>query len=239
MNPNKQSRLFTASLKPAWDELQMAEFLAKTKGTIEVWAITHDKDINDNGELIEPHTHVILEYETPRKLSTIANLLNVAENFIEYGKSRNALLRYLTHKDDRDKFQYEEEEVWTNTGLLYADAMMGANMNDREIAQYIMEGKGIELLGIVPSHKLRTIQAFLQFDRTGQLKAELESVKEGINGILSKMVGLEQFATQLIQNTATTLDQAKEGLISIASEIKAVRLTATLQRNNNQKWRKK
>ena len=76
-------RVFGASLKPAWNKEEIQEFLSKTKGDIIVFIINHDKDLNSEGEQVEEHTHIYLEYSTPRKITTVANLLKVESNFIE------------------------------------------------------------------------------------------------------------------------------------------------------------
>lgn len=230
----KKSRLFTASLKPAWDDFQTSDFLARTKGQITVWGITHDKDHDkETGELVEPHTHLILEYATPRAISTVANLLGVAENFVEYGESKPALMKYLTHKADKDKYQYDDDEVFTNTGLLYRDAILGASMTDKEIAEYLLEGKGFELLGIVPSHKLRTIQAFLQFDRTGQLKDELTVVRQTLHEVSLSVSKVATIAIKFENDLEATKEQLQGGFKLIAQAIKETTTKVALFNANN------
>ena len=88
-------RVFGASLKPAWDENKINEFLNKTKGDIIVFIINHDKDIDKNGELAETHTHIYLEYTNPRKIATVANLLEVETNFIEVIRNKKGYLRQI------------------------------------------------------------------------------------------------------------------------------------------------
>lgn len=229
----KKSRLFTCSLQPMWELFEIQEFLAKHKGQITVWGINHDRDTDENGELKTPHTHLILEYSTPRAISTVANLLGVADNFIEYGQSKQALMKYLTHKDDKDKFQYENEEVFTNSGLLYADAIMGSAMTDKEIAEYLLEGKGFELLGIVPSHKLRTIQAFLQFDRTGQLKDELTLVKQTLHEVALSVSKVATIAIKFENDLEATKEQLQGGFKLIAQAIKDTTTKVALFNANN------
>lgn len=230
----KKSRLFTASLKPYWDEFKVMDFLARTKGHITVWGITHDKDTNkDTGELIEPHTHLILEYATPRAASTVANLLGVPENLVEYGDSKQALMKYLTHANDKDKYQYEADEVFTNTGIAYQDAIMGSAMTDKEIAEYLLQGKGFELLGIVPSHKLRTIQAFLQFDRTGQLKDELTIVKQTLHEVAMGVSTVANIAQKFERDIEATKEQLQSGFTLIAQAIKDTTTKIALFNANN------
>ncbi len=212
-------RVFGASLKPAWSADKIKAFLDATQGDILVYIINHDKDNNDLGELVEPHTHIYLEYETPRKLSTIANLLEVEANFIEIIRNKKGYLRYLTNKDDLDKFQYDDNEVLTNSSISYDLRLLGASLSDKEIAEYIIEGRGLDLLGIVPAGRLRTIQSLLHFDTSN---ATLQQVKE-LNYKLDKVVNfvedLDISIKSLIANASTGAKDLIEGLRSISREI--------------------
>ena len=195
-----------------------------------VYIINHDKDNNDLGELVEPHTHIYLEYETPRKLSTIANLLEVEANFIEIIRNKKGYLRYLTHKDDLDKFQYDDSEVLTNSSVSYDLRLLGASLSDKEIAEYILEGRGLDLLGIVPAGRLRTIQSLLHFDTSN---ATLNQVRE-LNYKLDKVVNfvdhLDLTIKDLLVNASTGAKALIDGLHSISKEISAFRSTAMIRR---------
>lgn len=181
MSRKIQGRVFTCSLKPAWSEIAIEEFVNSLTGTCVVHAITHNKDTDENGEVLEAHTHFLVEYETPRKLQTVANLFGVEPNFIEVVKSKKAMVRYLTHIDDPDKYHYEPELVITNSPVAYSDLVLGQNLSDRDIAQYIMEGRGVDLFGVVSASKLRTIQAFLTYDRQGKMFQQMREMNEKLN----------------------------------------------------------
>ena len=163
-------RVFIASLKPAWTEDKMRKFVDSLKGTALVYMINHDRDKNlETDEIIENHTHFLIEYQTPRKILTVANLLEVEPNFIEICKSKKASLRYLIHLDDREKYQYRHEEVIHNNTVDFADLIKGQNLSDKEIAEYLMNSRGMELLGVVSSNKLRTIQSFIDHERRNKI----------------------------------------------------------------------
>jgi len=221
-------RLFTASLKPAWTGEEINAFTKRFNGIAVVWAITHDKDANENGEIIAPHTHFIIEYETPRKISTVARVLNVADNFVELGDSKKALMRYLTHLDDTDKFQYAPSEVLTNSTVPYGELILGTTLSDRDIADYIREGRGYELLGVVSSSKLRTIQAFLQYDISGrissQIKEQSEHILELVETINTMSSLAERFLDQVSTNLGLGLKDAVQALNGIREEAKMNRL---------------
>jgi hypothetical protein len=213
------ARAFTLSLKPAWNDEQIGSLLSKLKGTAIVWAITHDKDTDEKGQIIEKHTHFLLEYETPRKVSTIANLFKVEGNFVEVVKSKPAMLRYLTHKDDPEKFQYDNKQVMTNSTVSYDEVLMGQNLSDKQIADYIAQGRGYELLGLVSSSKLRTIQAFLAFERDGRLVNEVKHLNKQMNELVGVMSEVHQMALDFKESLAGTSESLKSGFVLIAETI--------------------
>jgi hypothetical protein len=216
-------RVFTASLKPAWTTEDLEQFCSSLIGTAIVWAITHDKDFDsDTGELIESHTHILLEYDTPRKITTVANLLKVAPNFVELVKSKKAFIRYLTHMDDPDKHQYDHSEIITNSSVAYQDVILGQNLSDKEIASYIMSGRGIELMGVVSASKLRTIQAFLHFDRTGAIQREIEKLNDKLQMVTDVVINIDGILNAFREGLMNTGIQMKEGLNQIANEISKV-----------------
>jgi hypothetical protein len=223
------SRLFIASLKPVWDEKKVDNFIKSMTGTAEVWVMTHDKDTNEDGEPIEPHTHFVIEYETPRKISTVANILDCADNFIRKGESKKGSLRYLCHLDDADKFQYDPKDVKTNTGD-YNEQILAGMLSDKQIADYIRDGRGYELLGLVPANKLRTIQAFLAYDRTGQIHSQLLKVGQQIEFLSEKMLNIEQMAIGLINGATKTMESMTTGIMRIADEARLARLKAQTKR---------
>ena len=223
-------RTFTASLKPAWDTDQITSFLQQMEGVATCWIINHDKDINENGELCDAHTHIIIDYETPRKLTTIANLLQVETNFIELVKNKKKMLRYLTHKDDVDKYQYQDNEVLTNNDTNYALTIIGNTLSDRDIADYIIQGRGLELMGLVSSSKLRTIQAFVHYDQSNSILSEVRALREQNARIMEVFDNVDGLVKTLLNRVDKTLEDANKGLTMgltmIATEIRR----ATVQR---------
>ncbi len=223
-------RVFGASLKPVWNENKINEFLNKTKGDIIVFIINHDKDINEAGEKVEAHTHIYLEYTNPRKISTVANLLEVETNFIEVVRNKKGYLRYLTHMDEKDKHRYQADEVYTNHNQSYEMIVRGNSITDKEIAEYIIQGRGMELLGVVPAGRLRTIQSLLHFDNSNQVLQEIRYLNKKIDGIVEVVDGVEAF----IENAGELI---KDGIMSmsdsfgiIANEMTKVRKLAGRKR---------
>lgn len=211
-------RTFTASLKPAWEQEKIADWLAETKGALKAYIITHDRDYNiDTGEVVEPHTHIYIEYDTPRKITTVARLLAVEPNFIEVVRNKKGVLRYLTHKDQETKAKYDDEQVYTNAEIDYTTAVMGATMSDKDIAKYIMQGRGMELLGVVSANRLRAIQSFLHFDRSGQIQQEVQA----LNKKLDTIVNFTQQCRVMADNLVLALQGAGEKTLEGAKELAA------------------
>lgn len=224
---SKSGRAFSASLKPAWTQQKILDWLAEHKGAFSAYVITHDKDVNpETGEIVEPHTHVYIEYDTPRKVSTVANLLGVEENFIEVVRNKKGMLRYLTHKDQETKVKYNDEDVYTNADIDYKTAVMGAMLSDKEIAEYIRNGRGLELLGIVPAGKLRTIQAFLHFDRSGIIAEEIKRLNEKIDTIVEFTQQCKRMADGLalaLRSVGNSLESSARELAEALGKIKILR----------------
>lgn len=209
-------RTFTASLKPAWEQQKIDEFLLQMQGTATVYIINHDKDTNKLGELIEKHTHVYIDYPTPRKITTVSNLLGVEPNFIELVKNKKGFLRYLTHKDEEEKHKYSDDEVYTNNSVSYTAILLGNQLSDKEIAEYLIQGRGIELLGVVSSGKLRTIQSFLHFDSANMQLKEIRALNAKIDAVGRTLNELQLLAESAVHQFGTSAELMAQSLMKIA-----------------------
>lgn len=79
--------------------------------------ILHDKDVNEKGQQVEPHIHVMLSFDNARSINSVAKLLGDKAQYIEAwkGDSNNGYA-YLIHATDnaRTKYQYDISEVTAN-----------------------------------------------------------------------------------------------------------------------------
>lgn len=80
------------------------------------WYIYHDSDLDDNGSIKKKHLHLVCYDSSP---ATIQKAIKNFEgctlpNLVEAVRNGRAMLRYLIHKDDSDKFQYNSSLVQTN-----------------------------------------------------------------------------------------------------------------------------
>lgn len=116
---NKKSRAFAIVLYPQEDASHYSA-LIKICDFYQYAFIEHTKDIYEEdgedhvkGELKKSHIHVILKFDNARHKSKIAKELGINENYIQKANFV-AYTRYLIHKDDPTKFQYEEKNIFTN-----------------------------------------------------------------------------------------------------------------------------
>lgn len=107
----EQCRKFAISTYLRPEELPQV-FADKSKQIRAYAYCTHDKDDN------ETHTHVILWLSFPYPISTIRNWFRgcdlkgeLANTLVEPCRDIVAMYRYLTHKDNPDKYQYPDDAV--------------------------------------------------------------------------------------------------------------------------------
>ena len=82
----------------------------------------HDKDKDPNNESKKPHYHVILCYEGPTTGGAVKKLTDSLEQPIPLPiDSVRGLYRYFTHKDNPDKFQYNEQDIVVLNGFNILD----------------------------------------------------------------------------------------------------------------------
>ena len=91
----KQSRTFLGVLYPDSESYDCEKVLLRLQDTFEELSyITHDMDVDENGELKKPHIHWVGK-RVQSTLSTIANALGIPANNIEFCKNYKTSLRYL------------------------------------------------------------------------------------------------------------------------------------------------
>lgn len=82
--------------------------------------IIHDNDIDEHGETIRPHMHIVLtglkRWRVKQLLNDLADsLITNNENIqIEEVKNLTASVQYLIHKNDTAKYQYDYRLIHTN-----------------------------------------------------------------------------------------------------------------------------
>lgn len=94
----------------------------------------HDKDLDPTGDVKKPHYHVIAVYGSPttyRNVKSLTDRLNgPAPQALEQVRG---YYRYLTHKDNPEKAQYNENEIETINGFNILDFV---EMTKSEVLSY-------------------------------------------------------------------------------------------------------
>lgn len=131
--------------------------------------IVHDKDLNEMGELIRPHIHLVLtglkRWRVKQLLNDLADALitNIENIQIEEIKNLTASVQYLVHKNDVAKYQYDWKLIKTNdtdnlVPLLNETILTCSVTTDRLIQLILVEG--IERLELIKAIGIGSYQHY-------------------------------------------------------------------------------
>lgn len=77
--------------------------------------IVHDKDVKEDGEPVESHVHCMMRFRYVTKMCQLKSWFQCEENKFQHIRSAwTTALRYLTHKNSPEKYQYSDDEVVSN-----------------------------------------------------------------------------------------------------------------------------
>lgn len=78
----------------------------------------HDKDLNPDEEEKKPHYHVIVVYGNTTTYNNVLQFTKQLNGTIPKAlESVRGYYRYLTHKDNPEKYQYDEKDIQTFGGF--------------------------------------------------------------------------------------------------------------------------
>lgn len=109
------NKYFRILLYPDDVSMQYARDLIESGEILCAW-ILHDRDYkrDDTGNIIElakPHIHVLYKSQGQTSCSKVAELFQIAENYVKVANDYEAFLLYLVHYNNPDKAQYDVDEV--------------------------------------------------------------------------------------------------------------------------------
>lgn len=85
---------------------------------VRIAGIIHNKDVNEDGELVAPHVHIVLQFKNPRSLENLAKLINEPQvsAFQQWRGNVNNAYSYLIHQTSgaEEKYQYDMTNVKAN-----------------------------------------------------------------------------------------------------------------------------
>lgn len=116
MRPVKNMMFVQKLALLAVDNVEELKELIETKiRPLKFALVVHDKDINEDGDKIEPHVHLMMSFKNARHISSIAKKLSDKPNNIQKWEGNSAVgYCYLIHLNDEDKFQYNPDTVIAN-----------------------------------------------------------------------------------------------------------------------------
>lgn len=98
----------------------------------------HDKDVDDSGVIKKPHFHVLLLYEGLKTVEQARETFSLIGGVgCEVVKSTRAYSRYLCHLDNKDKAQYDPDDVVALSGADYAEMISQARSKYSAIGEMI------------------------------------------------------------------------------------------------------
>ena len=72
----------------------------------------HDKDVNPTGEVKKAHYHIILIYDGPTTYNNVRSLTeSLGQPIPQPLEQVRGYYRYLTHKDNPEKYQYDDKDI--------------------------------------------------------------------------------------------------------------------------------
>lgn len=114
-NPYKRGRnwgivVYPDSLPKNWKEIISTEPVAISP--------LHDKDVNPDGEKKKPHYHLVLNYKGNKSFEQIDEIARALKAPIPQRiSSLTGAVRYLTHMDNPEKYQYDNADIQTFGGF--------------------------------------------------------------------------------------------------------------------------
>lgn len=115
----------------------------------------HDSDVNEGtGEIKKPHWHVIISYNNTTTFNNVKSLTDKLKSPIPQSiNSVKGAIRYLTHKDNPEKFQYDSKDIKVLNGFdieEYNQLTITEKYEiKKEIIQYIKKNNVISYIDLV------------------------------------------------------------------------------------------
>lgn len=135
---------------------EQLEHNLEAEPNIKSWAyILHDKDTQDDGTPKALHVHIIVELTESRQYSTVGGYVGVPAQYVcairqkvKAGKRMvsdiGGALSYLTHRNAKDRYQYDDSEVVAKPGYDWQSIRNKSEMSRAEQKTYQRALEGIQ-----------------------------------------------------------------------------------------------
>ena len=108
--------LYPESAPSDWREI------LKISGLMAAVSPLHDKDTDPTGEPKKPHYHILLVYSGPTTYNAVAKFTASLNSTVPQAlESVRGMYRYFSHKDNPEKYQYNEADIVSFNGFNIAD----------------------------------------------------------------------------------------------------------------------
>lgn len=137
-----------------YNPLELSIYLQQSEWCLHYALIEHEHDLEKDGKTPKkPHIHLLLNVNMPVSKTWVHNRIYrikglPGELFANIITDKYMLYRYLTHKDDKDKYQYSEDQILSND-ISYWKIQYSEKENDVEsLINDILDGRSFRSLCI-------------------------------------------------------------------------------------------
>lgn len=168
MSSETKKRNWTFVLYPESAPQDWLEQL-KLSGLMAAVSPLHDKDINPTGEAKKAHYHILLVYSGPTTYNSVAKFTASLNSTIPQAlESVRGMYRYFSHKDNPEKYQYNESETRTINGFNIADLVELTKSEVNEIKKSVLQ--------LIRDNNIREYSTLVDLLIDAEMSAELDVV---------------------------------------------------------------
>lgn len=127
----------------------------------------HDKDVNPDGTAKKPHYHIILCFPNTTTYNNVKSITDSLNQPIPISLDAvNGYYRYLTHKDNPEKYQYSPEDIETLNGFSIDDFVELTYTQVKTICIYLQQ--------LIIDNNILEYSDLLDYLLTNELYTELD-----------------------------------------------------------------
>lgn len=127
----------------------------------------HDKDVNPDGTPKKPHYHIILCFPNTTTYNNVKSITDSLNQPIPISLDAvNGYYRYLTHKDNPEKYQYSPEDIETLNGFSIDDFIELTYTQVKTICIYLQQ--------LIIDNNILEYSDLLDYLLTNELYTELD-----------------------------------------------------------------
>lgn len=131
--------------------------------------ILHDKDTKEDGTLKTPHVHVLCHFNERPRFSSVKNTLanNDTKDTTVLGQtvmSKHLAFQYLTHSNDKSKYQYPLDEVVCNDySFFQSSTQVELEAKNDEFLDNLLTLKPLEMARIYGRDYMKNFKQYNDF----------------------------------------------------------------------------